>query len=87
MVIVCGVVLSQSAQTAVDCNSGCRLKELQGGCLQTLETQRMPSLRNEEYRYTDFSLLLRTDPQVNSPGIDVAAVGLCTWCRLLTRKG
>ena len=29
-----------------------------------LETQRMPTLRNEEYRFTDVSRLLRTEAQV-----------------------
>lgn len=42
----------------------CRLQSLQAECLQALETQRMPTIRNEEYRYTDVSLLLRSNPQV-----------------------
>ena len=40
-----------------------RLMELRKECRHLLENQRMPTLRNEEYRFTDVSRLLRTNAQ------------------------
>ena len=34
-------------------------------CLEALRTQRMPTNRNEEYRFTDLTPLLRLKLQVN----------------------
>lgn len=33
-------------------------------CAAALKTQRMPTTRNEEYKYTDVSHILQLDPQV-----------------------
>ena len=40
------------------------MQKLREESLQVLKTQRMPSTRNEEYRYTDISSLLQTSPKV-----------------------
>lgn len=37
----------------------CRLANLHASCLAALATQRMPTTRNEEYRFTDVSALLQ----------------------------
>ena len=34
-------------------------------CMEALRTQRMPTNRNEEYRFTDLSPLLKRNLQVN----------------------
>jgi hypothetical protein len=50
-----------------------RLLGLRGACLQALSTLRMPSTRNEEYRFTDISPLLRTTLQPAPAGAAVSA--------------
>lgn len=60
-----------------------RLAGLRQECQTLLETQRMPTLRNEEYRFTDVSKLLRTDAQVfffrNSPTSSMKGC-VCLFC-------
>ncbi len=34
-------------------------------CAEALRTQRMPTTRNEEYRYTDLSAILQASPHVS----------------------
>ncbi|CAL5226157.1 g8980 [Coccomyxa viridis] len=54
------------------------LEAMQTECTSALRTQRMPTTRNEEYRFTDVGPLLQIQPQVASPldvdGEAVAAV-------------
>jgi Fe-S cluster assembly protein SufD len=48
------------------CNCTYRLARLRKQCSSALQTQRMPTTRNEEYRYTDLTQLLRSNLQVCS---------------------
>ncbi len=37
-------------------------------CLAALRTQRMPTTRNEEYRFTDIAPILQLEPEVSHEG-------------------
>lgn len=53
------------------CKVRCRLEAMQTECTSALRTQRMPTTRNEEYRFTDVGPLLQIQPQVRlcRPGV------------------
>ncbi len=45
-------------------NVPCRMKEMRMDCTVALRSQRMPTTRNEEYRFTDIAPILQLEPQV-----------------------
>lgn len=42
----------------------CRMEEMRMDCTVALRSQRMPTTRNEEYRFTDITPILQLEPQV-----------------------
>ncbi|CAL8463795.1 g3329 [Coccomyxa elongata] len=55
------------------------MEEMRVDCLAALRTQRMPTTRNEEYRFTDIAPILQLEPQVAAsatvlPGEAIAAL-------------
>ncbi len=55
-----------------------RLEAMQTECLSALRTQRMPTTRNEEYRFTDVGPLLQIQPEVRP-------CSFCPVCMLVLR--
>lgn len=43
----------------------CRLEAMQTECISSLRAQRMPTTRNEEYRFTDVGPLLKIQPEAS----------------------
>ena len=51
-----------------------RLEAMQAECTSALRTQRMPTTRNEEYRFTDVGPLLQVQPQASTLSSHVSAL-------------
>ena len=62
-VVWCDAVLGQNAKCLLACNP-IRLTRLREDCCAALHTMRMPSNRQEEYRFTDLSSILKARIQV-----------------------
>ena len=75
------LVLHTSIECALVCP--CRLEAMQTECRAALRTQRMPTTRNEEYRFTDVGPLLQIQPKAGSlhlspPESAFAVMSSCT---------
>ncbi len=49
---------------------------MQTECRSALRTQRMPTIRNEEYRFTDVGPLLQIQPKARSPAQEIMHIHL-----------
>ena len=51
---------------------------MQTECIAALRTQRMPTTRNEEYRFTDVGPLLQIQPKAGLLASDVSSISSCS---------
>ena len=51
---------------------------MQTECIAALRTQRMPTTRNEEYRFTDVGPLLQIQPKAGLFASDISSISSCS---------